>query len=64
MKKRRSLFLSSFIITFTIILCMFIFVYGIFASFESIQKIGFGKTKTAVQIIDGGIRVLDFYIKF
>lgn len=43
---------------------MFIFVYGIFASFESIQKIGFGKTKTAVQIIDGGIRVLDFYIKF
>ena len=43
-------------------LCLFMGAYGIARAYENTRRIGFGEYKKAVDVDDGGIRILDFEI--
>ena len=43
-------------------LCFFLGAYGIARAYENTRRIGFGEYKKAVDVDDGGIRILDFEI--
>jgi len=62
MKKDIKTYFRSFYLTAVIILCLVIWGVGTAKAYENTVKIGFGKTKSALQIEDGKLRILDFYI--
>jgi len=62
MKRSTKTYFRSFYLTLTIILCLFIFTFGIAKAYENTVNVGFGKTKTALFVKDGVIHILDFEI--
>ena len=47
-----------------IIACVLLAFFGISKSYENMVYKSFGVKKSAVEIIDGGIRILDFEILY
>ena len=64
MKKSLKLFFSSFYLSSIIISCIIFAFFGIGKSYENMVYKSFGVKKSAVEIIDGGIRILDFEILY
>lgn len=64
MKRSTKLFFSSFYLSTVIIVCIFLAFFGIAKSYENMVYKSFGVKKSAVEIIDGGIRILDFEILY
>ena len=64
MKKSLKLFFSSFYLSLVIISCIIFAFFGICKSYENMVYKSFGVKKSAVEIIDGGIRILDFEILY
>lgn len=58
----KRLFLRSLILSSVVALCLFMGAYGIARAYENTRRIGFGEYKKAVDVEDGGIRILDFEI--
>lgn len=64
MRLKTKIFLKSYYLTTVIIICIFIFCYGIGKAYESMVYMSSGEKKSAVRVTDSGIRILDFEIKF
>ncbi len=64
MKSQTRWFFKSYYLTTVIIICIFVFCYGIGKAYESMVYMSTGEKKSAVRITDSGIRILDFEIKF
>ncbi len=66
MKTKGSLnvFLRSFYLSLSVILCLLILFFGICKAYENTTRIAFGKTKSALDISKDGIIILDFEIEF
>ena len=64
MKRSTKLFFSSFYLSSVIIACIILAFFGISRSYENMVYKSFGVKKSAVEIIDGGIRILDFEIRY
>ena len=63
MKKRKLAdFISSFYITFVVIICLVGGILSAAAAYENTLKIGFGKEQTAFEITENGIRIFDLKI--
>lgn len=60
--KRKNLrtFLRTFYISSVITLCIAIAVFGISEAYKNIRLIGFGEYRNAIEIGDGGLKILDF----
>ncbi len=60
--KRKNLrtFLRTFYISSVITLCIVIAVFGISEAYKNIRLIGFGEYRNAIEIGDGGLKILDF----
>ena len=55
-------FLKGFFATIIMILCIFGGVFGIAKAYENTVFIAFGAKKSAIELNDDGIRILDFEI--
>lgn len=64
MKRSLKIFFSSFYLTSVIITCIVLGAYGMGKAYENMVYTSFGEKKSAVEILDGGIRILDFEIHF
>ncbi len=53
----------AFSITLVILFCFSILVIGIWESYENTVQVAFGEYKSAIEITDNYIRILDFVIK-
>lgn len=62
MKRNTKIFWRSFIISFVIVMCIYIIIAGIGESYKQIRRIGFGEYKNAVEYSDGVLYILDFTI--
>ncbi len=58
------IYLRSFYISCVLILCITIGFVGIGKAYENTVRTGFGEEKSAIEINDGTIRILDFEITF
>ncbi len=58
--QKNSVFLRTVYITSTILLCLFLGIYGIFSAYKSIRQIAFGEYRNAVEIKEDEIKILDF----
>ena len=63
MKRNSKIFWRTFVISFLIIICLYIIIAGIGESYKQMRRIGFGEYKNAVEYSDGGLRILDFSFK-
>lgn len=61
-KKNKKLFFRSFKITAILLFCISLLAFGCFRAYESMQEIGFGQYKNAVEINEREIRVMDFVL--
>ncbi len=57
-------YMRSFYISCILILCLSIGLVGIGKAYENTVKTGFGQEKSAIEIDDGTLRILDFEINF
>ena len=57
-------YLRSFYISCVLILCLSIGFVGIGKAYENTVKTGFGREKSAIEINDGTLRILDFEMHF
>ena len=64
MKRNTKIFWRAFIISFLIVICLYIIIAGIGESYKQMRRIGFGEYKDAVEYSDGVLRILDFSFKF
>lgn len=62
MKKKINVFLRSFILSGTVVICVFIMFYGTAKAYENTVKNSTGEYKKAVSFQDGVLRILDFEI--
>lgn len=63
MKRNTKIFWRAFLISFLIVICLYIIIVGIGESYKQMRKIGFGEYKDAVEYSDGVLRILDFNFK-
>lgn len=62
-KRNIMLFLRSSYITATVILCLFIGIYGSFKAYENIRRIGFGEYRSAIEYSDGTLKIFDLCLE-
>ncbi len=62
MKKKIKIFLRSFILSGTLIICVFIMLFGTAKAYENTVKNSTGEYKKAVSLEGGVLRILDFEI--
>ncbi len=60
--KKIKIFLKTVYISSTLLLCLFIGVFGSFKAYEGIRQIGFGEYCSAVEYKDGNLKIFDFEI--
>lgn len=63
MKKQTKTYLRSFYISLIVIMCLAFGWLGVSAAYENTVRIAFGEYRSAIEISDGNIRILDFVIK-
>ncbi len=63
MKKQTKTYLRSFYISLIVIMCLAFGWLGVSAAYENTVRIAFGEYRSAIEISDGTIRILDFVIK-
>ena len=63
MKKQTKTYLRSFYISLIVIMCLAFGWLGVSAAYETTVRIAFGEYRSAIEISDGTIRILDFVIK-
>lgn len=63
MKKQTKTYLRSFYISLIVIMCLAFGWLGVSAAYENTVRIVFGEYRSAIEISDGTIRILDFVIK-
>ncbi len=63
MKKQTITYLRSFYISLIVIMCLAFGWLGVSAAYENTVRIVFGEYRSAIEISDGTIRILDFVIK-
>lgn len=54
----------AFCMTLVIVFCLCFLLAGIMQSYENTRRIGFGEYKSALELQDGYLRILDFEIYF
>jgi len=57
----KNIFWRSLIISSVFIFNIILFVFGVSTAYENIQEVFRGEEKSAVEISEDGIRILDFY---
>ncbi len=62
MKRNTKTYFRTFYISLVIIMCLSFGWIGISAAYESTVQTAFGEYKTAIEIKDGKLRILDFVI--
>ncbi len=62
-KKQIKLFFRSAYITATVLLCLFIGIYGSFKAYENIRLVGFGEYRSAIEYKDGILKIFDISIE-
>ena len=63
MKKQTKTYLRSFYISLIVIMCLDFGWLGVSAAYENTVRIAFGEYRSAIEISDDTIRILDFVIK-
>ena len=63
MKKQTKTYLRSFYISLIVIMCLAFGWLGVSAAYENTVRISFGEYRSAIEISDSTIRILDFVIK-
>lgn len=63
MKKQTKTYLRSFYISLIVIMCLAFGWLGVSAAYENTVRIAFGEYRSAIEISDDTIRILDFVIK-
>ena len=64
MKRSTKLFFRSFYISGIVAFCLLLGIFGITKAYEGIRLIGFGEYRSAIEIVEGGIKIFDFTLKF
>ncbi len=62
-KRQIKLFFRSAYITATVLLCLFIGLYGSFKAYENIRLVGFGEYRSAIEYEDGTLKIFDISIE-
>ncbi len=63
MKRRTKAYFRTLYITLVIFFCLFLGLIGISVAYENTVQIAFGEYKSAIEINEDTIRILDFVIK-
>ena len=63
MERRTKAYFRTLYITLVIFFCLFLGLIGISVAYENTVQIAFGEYKSAIEINEDTIRILDFVIK-